>query len=120
METIVVTLRGVFDLELCRRAMKEVGEIRSTAARAHSIWDVRDLVFSTLDVENVKSLGRTRASVRERRPDERMATVLSNPSDRSIINLLVAYSRTPALNWRFFDTLEEATAWCTADPEDGP
>lgn len=55
----------------------------------------------------------------ERRPNERMATVLSDPADRSIINLLLAYSQVPASNWRFFDTLEAAIDWCTAEPDKG-
>lgn len=117
--TIVVTQRGKFDLELSQRAMREVNEIRSSVALAHSIWDVRELVFSTFDVENVKRIGHTRASMPERRPNERMATVLSDPADRSIINLLLAYSQVPASNWRFFDTLEAAIDWCTAEPDEG-
>lgn len=117
-ETIVVALSGDFDLELCRRAMNEVHAIRSSVPRAHSVWDVSALVFSTLDVESVKRTASVRDSVAQRRADERMATVLSDPTDRTIIHLLFAHSQVPAPNWRFFDTLDDAIAWCAAAAEE--
>lgn len=116
LKLIRIELSGAFSANDYKAALLTIGG-GTYPVDAHSVWDVRDLDFSTVDWETIKAMKSVREEASPRRPTTRSAAVVDGPVERSLIKLFLEISADDRPTPRIYYTVSDAEHWCLTGTE---